>query len=366
MYSGMNVYRAVVNTASSVTGDITVFIPAVLGGGHTVPITKIGREPLPSGAWNVPTVGDQVLVAVEDDRFTNVFLLLSPSLEDLEGLVVDGNLEVNGTTTLSGTTAIYGNTTVSGSVSALAFSGNGSALTNISHGSLTGLSADDHPQYIRADGTRAFTGPLTGDLTLSGSLYTPRLFIDSIEIDTTGAVTDQALVFDGTKFVPSAVVSGGGGGGGGASVNVRYTAVVPSGSTTAPITHNLGSNDIMVEVYEISTGFTIYCGVRRTSSNTIELKFDEAPLANQYRVIVFYPPSSVGGGGEGGGGSSRFEYQQSTPTSQWSISHALNGYPLVNVTDSAGTQIFGDVTYPSTSQVLINFTAPFAGVASLI
>lgn len=70
--------------------------------------------------------------------------------------------------------------------------------------------------------------------------------------------------------------------------------------------------------------------------------------------------------GGGGGGSTRFEYQQTTPASQWTISHSLSGYPLVSVTDSAGTQIFGDVTYPSTSQVILNFTAPFTGVASLI
>lgn len=378
MYNGMSIYRAVVNTASSITGDVTVLVPSALGNTQTVPITKIGRQPLPSGAWNVPEVGDQVLVAVEDDRFTNVFLITPASADALEGLEIigdldlTGNLDVTGSATITGNTAIYGNTTVSGSVTALAFSGNGANITNVNHGSLTGLSNDHHTQYIRTDGTRAFTGPLSGDLTLSGSFSSSRLFVDAIEIDTTGATVSQALVFDGIKFVPTNVVGGGGGGGGGASVNVRYTAIVPAGSTTTSITHGLGSTDVMVEVYEISNGFTIYCGVRRTSSNTIDLLFDAAPSSNQYRVIVFSPPATVGGGGSGGGGggggggSSRFEYQQSTPASQWSISHALNGYPLVNVTDSAGTQIFGDVTYPSTSLVLVNFSAPFTGVASLI
>jgi len=40
------------------------------------------------------------------------------------------------------------------------------------HGALTGLSDDDHTQYILADGTRAFTGPLSGHLNMGeGSLY---------------------------------------------------------------------------------------------------------------------------------------------------------------------------------------------------
>ena len=68
----------------------------------------------------------------------------------------------------------------------------------------------------------------------------------------------------------------------------------------------------------------------------------------------------------GGGGSTRYQYNQTTPSAQWAISHTLGGYPLVSVVDSAGTQIWGDVTYPSTSQVVVTFTAAFTGTASLI
>jgi hypothetical protein len=363
MYDGMQIYRAVVQSAASATGDITVTIPSALGTNNTLPITKIGRAPVSPGVWNVPNVGDQVLVAVEDNRFTNVFLLTSSVSDAFEGLVVNGNVQVSGAIT-SGTLTT-GDITA-GDITADTFTGNGAALTNIDHGSLVGLGDDDHPQYLRTDGTRAFTGTLAGNMTLSGDFSASSLTIDSIEIDPSGATVNQALVFDGVRFVPSNVVAGGGGGSAGGATNIRYVATVPSGSASVAIVHNLGSNDVMVEVYENSTGFTIYCGVRRINSNTITLTFDEAPALNQYKVVVFYPPASVGTGGGGGGGSSRFEYQQTTPSAQWSVAHSLNGYPLVNVTDSSGTQIFGDVTYPSTSQVVIDFTAPFTGVASLI
>ena len=209
---------------------------------------------------------------------------------------------------------------------------------------------------------------INGDLTVDGVIHCSQLFVDLVEIDPSGALTDQVLVFNGSKFVPATIPNGGGGGGGGGGtpLTVRYSAVVPHGSSSATIQHDLGSTDVLVEVYDTLTGNSIFCGVQRTTSNTVTLTIDDPPQINQYKVIVFYPPANIYTGGGGGGGSTRFEYQQTTPSAQWSISHTLNGYPLVTVTDSSGGQVFGDVTYPSASQVLINFTASFTGVASLI
>ena len=49
-------------------------------------------------------------------------------------------------------------------------------------------------------------GTLTG-LTVSGNTATSVLFVDSIEIDTTGATSGQVLAYDGTKFAPAAVAA---------------------------------------------------------------------------------------------------------------------------------------------------------------
>ncbi|MFN9951836.1 MAG: hypothetical protein ACK55I_01960, partial [bacterium] len=46
------------------------------------------------------------------------------------------------------------------------------------HGSLTGLGDDDHTQYLLADGTRN-----ASSLTVTGTLATSALTVDSIEID---------------------------------------------------------------------------------------------------------------------------------------------------------------------------------------
>lgn len=74
MYNGMQVYRAVVTSSSSTTGSLYVSIPSVLGTSTSIAVSTIGRAAV-SGVWTVPDVGDQVLVAVEDDKFSNVFLL---------------------------------------------------------------------------------------------------------------------------------------------------------------------------------------------------------------------------------------------------------------------------------------------------
>lgn len=73
-YHGMSIYRALVSYASSSNGEIQVKIPSVLGSGSVLSVSKMGREPV-GGIWPVPDVGEQVLVAVEDDRFSNVYII---------------------------------------------------------------------------------------------------------------------------------------------------------------------------------------------------------------------------------------------------------------------------------------------------
>lgn len=83
MYDGMNLYRAVVSYSSATTGDIQVRIPAVLGTNEVISVSKIGRGDI-DGVWQVPIVGSQVVVAVEDDRFSNIYMVY-PNLALLQG-----------------------------------------------------------------------------------------------------------------------------------------------------------------------------------------------------------------------------------------------------------------------------------------
>jgi uncharacterized cupin superfamily protein len=70
------------------------------------------------------------------------------------------------------------------------------------------------------------------------------------------------------------------------AVPTMYKAAVPSGATTAVVTHALGTTDVSVQVYEVSTGETVFCDVVRYSTNVVNLGFSVAPTSNQYRVII--------------------------------------------------------------------------------
>jgi hypothetical protein len=58
-------------------------------------------------------------------------------------------------------------------------------------------------------------------------------------------------------------------------------------------------------------------------------------------------------------------YTQASPSSSWSITHNLGGYPSVTVVDSGKTQVIGEVTYLSETSIRVDFTQPFSGIAYL-
>jgi len=68
----------------------------------------------------------------------------------------------------------------------------------------------------------------------------------------------------------------------------KYSADVGDGSNTSyTITHNLGSRDVLVQVYRNSGSYDeIVCDVQHTTTNTVTLVFLSAPTSNQFRVVV--------------------------------------------------------------------------------
>ena len=61
----------------------------------------------------------------------------------------------------------------------------------------------------------------------------------------------------------------------------------PDTLTSLVITHNLGSDDVTVQVFETAgTKSLVETDVERTSANTITLKFATAPASGAYRVVI--------------------------------------------------------------------------------
>jgi hypothetical protein len=71
---GGEVYRAIVKSSNSTTGEIYVSLPHVMGETSYLPLSYVDRKAI-SGVWSVPTPGDMIIVASDDDQFSNVFWL---------------------------------------------------------------------------------------------------------------------------------------------------------------------------------------------------------------------------------------------------------------------------------------------------
>ena len=74
--------------------------------------------------------------------------------------------------------------------------------------------------------------------------------------------------------------------GNGALLN-KYTATIGDGSTSSiAVTHNLGTKDVYVSVYDNSTGDEELVQLQRTSTTVVTILFGTAPATNAYRVVV--------------------------------------------------------------------------------
>ena len=60
-----------------------------------------------------------------------------------------------------------------------------------------------------------------------------------------------------------------------------------------------------------------------------------------------------------------YEHIQSIPASVWAINHGLNKRPSVTILDSSGKEVEGAVTQVDSNNIIIEFSAPFSGRATL-
>lgn len=135
------------------------------------------------------------------------------------------------------------------------------------------------------DGTANITvtaaaGTLTGT-ELNSSVVTSSLTALGTIATGVWAATDVAVAHGGTGASDAA----------GAKTNLgfvtRHAETIGDNSATAiAVTHNLGTDDVVVEVYDASTKETVICDVDRTSTNAVTLTFSTAPDTNAIRVVV--------------------------------------------------------------------------------
>ena len=66
----------------------------------------------------------------------------------------------------------------------------------------------------------------------------------------------------------------------------KVSANLTGSATSYAITHNLGTRDVTVNVYDNATYETVETDIVRTDSNTVTVSFAVAPTSNAYRVVI--------------------------------------------------------------------------------
>ena len=57
-------------------------------------------------------------------------------------------------------------------------------------------------------------------------------------------------------------------------------------STVTTVTHNLGTRDVVTQIYDGSSYAVVEAQIVNTDTNTVTVTFNTATTANQYRIVV--------------------------------------------------------------------------------
>lgn len=109
-------------------------------------------------------------------------------------------------------------------------------------------------------------------------------------LSTQGSITPGSTALGFTQFLGALAYSAGTGitiAGGVIALN-RYAATIGDGSSTSiTVSHNLGSQDVQVAVYQTTSPYDeVLCEVQRSTGNTVTLLFGTAPASNSLRVVI--------------------------------------------------------------------------------
>lgn len=164
--------------------------------------------------------------------------------------------------------------------------GNGLTLTGTSFSINTAITADLSTTQTLTNKT--LTSPTITNPTVSGLYISDNNIVIEGTSDThettltfTDPTQDNTITFKnatGTVAFTSDIP---------ADLTRKFSANVGNGSATSfAVTHNLGTRDVIVNVYDNATYDTVETDVVRTDSNNVTVSFSAVPLSNAYRVVV--------------------------------------------------------------------------------
>lgn len=70
-------------------------------------------------------------------------------------------------------------------------------------------------------------------------------------------------------------------------IPTTFAAAIGDGSATSiAVAHNLGSKNVIVQLFHVDTDETVYADVVRTNANTVTVSFTAAPAASKIQVLI--------------------------------------------------------------------------------
>lgn len=227
------------------------------------------------------------------------------------GLDVNDNADISGTLNVGGATDIGGTLDVTGAVdlaSSLAVTGNTTLGQDLSVGDDLTVAGD-----ASVGGTFGATGNATfaanvqinGSLNVAGSINsinTTQVNISDNKINLNsdmaenqsptvdaGIIVHRGLEADAFLTWNEALDRWEIGLDGGAqhALTRKYTSQIGDGVQLSwPITHNLGTREVTVQVYDVSSYDTVEADVVRTGDNVVTVSFASPPPAGAFKVVI--------------------------------------------------------------------------------
>ena len=154
---------------------------------------------------------------------------------------VSGNLIVSGNLTVSGTTTTVNTETINLADNIITLNSNETGTPSENAGIEVERGTSDNVVFRWNEGTDIW------ELTKDGTDY--------YEVQTVGESTFAASIGDGS-------------------------------TTSIAVTHNLGTQDVIVQLYDASSLDTVYADVVRTSTSVVTIDFASAPATNDIRVLI--------------------------------------------------------------------------------
>jgi hypothetical protein len=227
-----------------------------------------------------------ITIAGEDATTTNKGIA---SFADADFTVTSGAVTIKNVNLATQTTGNY-IATIAGTANEVEVSGSGSENSAVTIGlpndvtitnnlnvggnlNVTGtINSVNTTQVNIVDNKINLNTDFTGDPTADAGIRVERGNAADVEILWNETNDNWTLTNDGTNYH---------------AITRKFTSTVGNGSLTQiPVTHNLGSRTVVVNVYDSATYETVECDVVRTSTTVVTLGFTVAPASGAYTVVI--------------------------------------------------------------------------------